>query len=135
MEQFKRFILARLAQSVESIQDANLLLNAGSYCSSINRSYYAMYYSLQALLYLTTSTSSSHKGTIGIFDKEFVKEGKFPKEMSKDIHKAFKIRNFTDYHELNKIDKSLAEEILKKATNFNNSINKFFKENYELFLS
>ena len=42
-------------------------------------------------------TCSSHKETIGSFNKEFVKPGTFPKSFTKTIQKLFNERQTGDY--------------------------------------
>ena len=46
---------------------------------------------------------SKHSGVISLFDIEFVQKGIFLKEMSKDFHKAFELRQVSDYKSYEKI--------------------------------
>ncbi|MCB1160472.1 MAG: HEPN domain-containing protein [Leptospiraceae bacterium] len=134
MENFKNQIIARLTHAKETLSAAILLHEQKNYRSSINRSYYAMFYAVQALQYLTDSEKRKHIGVIEVFDKYFVKTGKFSKEMSKQIHKAFDIRNYTDYHELAKIDEKLSKELLDSSEKFVSNITTYFQREYELFI-
>ncbi|MCD6384306.1 HEPN domain-containing protein [Candidatus Sumerlaeota bacterium] len=95
-----------------------LLAQGGSALSIINRSYYAMFYAVLALLELKGVSSAKHSGVISLFDKIFVKEGVFPKEMSHDLHRAFNLRLMADYRELVKYEKDEEKEILSKARDF-----------------
>jgi uncharacterized protein (UPF0332 family) len=89
----QQLISFRLQQARETLRDAHLLLDqGGSLVSIINRSYYAMFYAVLALLTDLEKESSKHSGMISLFDQYFVKSGKFPKAMSKAIHKAFDLR-------------------------------------------
>lgn len=84
----------RIQQAEEALKDAEILFKSGgSLRSVINRSYYAMFYSILALIALKGKGSSKHYGVISIFDKEYVKEDIFPKKMSKSLHKAFLVTN------------------------------------------
>jgi len=65
--------------------------------SIVNRSYYAMFYAVLALLQKISKVPSKHSGVISLFDKEFVKKGVFAKDLSKDFHKAFELRQTVDY--------------------------------------
>jgi uncharacterized protein (UPF0332 family) len=86
----QQLISYRLEQARETLNDAHLLLEqGGSTGSIINRSYYAMFYAVLALLTTLGKGPSKHSGAISLFDQYFVKSGEFPKVMSKTIHKAF----------------------------------------------
>ena len=82
----------RLEQAVESLEAAKVLMEKSLFRPSVNRSYYAMFYAVLALLTVKRKETSKHSGAISIFDKEFVKEGVFPKEFSRWIHGAFDLR-------------------------------------------
>ena len=77
-----------------------------------------MFYSVLALLAVKKLGTSKHSGAIGLFDKEYVREGIFPKELSKSLHIAFDLRQTHDYGELIEIDKEIAENVLKDAKLF-----------------
>jgi len=126
-ESGNRKILAyRLEQAKETLRDAHLLLDRdGSPGSVINRSYYAMYYAVQALLAWLGKGSSQHTGVTSMFDEDFVKSGEFPKLMSKALHKAFDLRQMGDYRELIDLDQEQAKEILRSADQFVETVVKY----------
>ena len=51
-------------------------------------------------------------------EKEFVMRGVFEKELSKDFHKAFELRQSIDYKIIKPISTDKANEIWQKADNF-----------------
>ncbi|MCX7785937.1 MAG: HEPN domain-containing protein, partial [candidate division WOR-3 bacterium] len=51
------------------LKSAELLLKSKDYESSVSRTYYAMFYSVQALLLTKNMSFSSHKAVISAFDK------------------------------------------------------------------
>ncbi len=51
-------------------------------------------------------------------EKEFVMKGIFEKELSKDFHKAFELRQSTDYKIIKPISADKANLIWQKAVNF-----------------
>ena len=93
----------RMQQAEETLREAEKMIQGGfSGRSIINRTYYALYYALLAL-YIRTNIemkTSEHTGVITIFDREFVKSGKFPKEYSVILHDIFDARQEGDYKEL-----------------------------------
>lgn len=96
----KDLIAYRLSQAQDSIREADVLDQSGmSRRSVMNRLYYAMFYAVLALLQEKEMGTSKHSGAIALFDREYVKTGLFPKEMSKALHRAFELRQKGDYME------------------------------------
>jgi uncharacterized protein (UPF0332 family) len=91
-------ITYRREQAQSALDDAKFLLDGNrSPQSIINRSFYAMFYAALALLQKIGKVPSKHAGVISLFDTEFALKGIFPKELSKDFHKAFELRQLSDY--------------------------------------
>ena len=55
------------------------------------------YLAALALLQKIGKVPSKHAGVISRFDTEFALKGVFPKEFSRDFHKAFELRRVADY--------------------------------------
>ncbi len=109
----------RLERANQTLQDAKLLLvQGGTPASIINRSYYAMFYAVLALLVTVDRETSQHSGVISAFDEMFIKRNVFPKEMSKMFHRAFDLRQTGDYEDVTDIDLEQAEQVLKSAEEF-----------------
>jgi len=118
-EKLELVVKYRLKQAEESLMDAEILCKSGgSFRSIINRSYYAMFYGVLALIARKGIGRSKHSGVISIFDREYVKANVFPKEMSQLFHQAFNLRQEGDYGELDLITKKEALEIMNGAKNF-----------------
>lgn len=86
-----------------------------------------MFYSVLALQVKTGKASSKHSGMIALFDEHFVKPGIFSKDLSKTLHRAFDLRQMSDYRELFEIDKKEAEDCLNDATIFVSAVKNYFK--------
>ena len=110
------------------LKSAEILLEESDYESSVSRTYYAMFYSAQAMLLTKNLSFSSHKGVISGFGEEFVKTGIFPKEMGKELNKAFEKRQIGDYEYTFVIAKREAEEILESGREFVETITRHLKE-------
>jgi len=109
----------RLEQALEALEDAKYLIDGNrSPQSIVNRSYYAMFYAALALLQKISKAPSKHSGVISLFDKEYVMKGIFEKEISKDFHKAFELRQSIDYRIIKAIPAEQANQIWQKAVNF-----------------
>lgn len=111
------------------IKTADVLINEGDFDSSISRSYYAMFYSVQALLLTKNLSFSSHKGVISAFGEHFIKTNIFPREMGREINRAFEKRQIGDCGYSLVLSKEEAEEILKQARKFIDGIVAYLKQN------
>ncbi len=118
-QEIASLIRHRLEQAQTALEDARFLLEGNrSPQSIVNRAYYAMFYAVLALLQKIGKVPSKHTGVISLFDTEFVVKGKFPQELSKDLHKAFELRQVSDYKTLKPITKEKAQETLNSAIRF-----------------
>lgn len=54
----------RLLEATETLTEAEILRDAGSYRGAVNRAYYAMFYALLGLLATRQLVSSKHSGAI-----------------------------------------------------------------------
>ena len=91
----------------------------------MNRLYYAMFYAVLALLQEKEMGTSKHSGAIALFDREFVKTGAVPKEMSKALHRAFELRQKGDYMEETEVTSDDVAEIRPVAEQFVESAEQF----------
>ena len=125
-ENRKALIEYRLTQARDSIREADVLDQSGmSRRSVMNRLYYAMFYAVLALLQEKEMGTSKHSGAIALFDREFVKTGAFPKEMSKALHRAFELRQKGDYMEEAEVTADDVAEIRPVAEQFVESAERF----------
>jgi uncharacterized protein len=128
----KQVLLARyrLKQAKESLEEAEYLLNGNkSLRSVINRVYYSMYYAVLALLIFEKFISSKHTGVISFFNKMFVNEGIFPKEMGRWINKAFEMRQIGDYREYVELAYEQVEPYIGFSRTFIQKIEEYLERN------
>ncbi len=100
------------------LESAEILLKSRDYESSVSRVYYAMFYSVEALLLTEDITVSTHKGVISVFGERFIKTGIFPKDMSKELSRAFEKRQLGDYEYTFVISEAEALEMFENGKNF-----------------
>lgn len=128
-EEIASLIRYRLEQSQTALDDAKFLSEGNrSPQSIVNRAYYAMFYAALALLQKIEKVPSKHSGVISLFDTEFALKGVFSKELSKDFHKAFELRQISDYRTFKTISKEKAEETLNNAVHFVEAVKKYLVE-------
>jgi len=98
-EQTQRLSEYRFNKAKTLLTQAELLLINHQYDGSINRSYYAIFNAVRAILALVKLDSRSHQGVISFFDRYFVKTGIFEKLLSQIVHSAFDSRQDNDYED------------------------------------
>ncbi len=76
---------------------ARLLEREEMYDFSASRSYYAMFYAIQALLLEKGLSFSKHSAVIAAFGKEFAKQGIVPAEFHRYLIEAQEDRNVGDH--------------------------------------
>jgi uncharacterized protein (UPF0332 family) len=111
-------ILYRLEQARSTLRQSEILANADEWSGVVNRAYYAMFYAALALLLTKDLGTSKHTGVLALIDREFVKPGLLPKEMSRVLRAAFNARQKIDYKELVVIEPERAREVLAHAKTF-----------------
>ncbi len=121
----------RLMQAKESIDEAICLLSAKKSARSIiNRTYYGMFYAILALLVFEPFALSKHSGVLSYFNKKFIKEGIFFKEIGQSINKAFELRQRGDYREYFELTYEQVEPFIEQAKNFLKAVKEFVEKNY-----
>ena len=121
----------RAEQAKTTLAEAEKMLKQNfSPRSIINRAYYAMFYMVLALFLKTgiTAKSSKHSGVLGIFDLEFIVEGKIDKEYSRMIHRMFDRRIEFDYKEFARADIKEAGIAVDNAKKFISEIARFIQQ-------
>ena len=106
-------------QKAESCLDAaKVLFDNNLYEHSVNRSYYAIFHSMRAVLALESFETKKHSGVIARFHMNHIKTGNFDKRFSKIINNSFTVRNFCDYEDFYIAEKSEVAEQLDNAKDF-----------------
>lgn len=108
----------RLEKAKDLLNQAETLLNTASYDGSINRSYYAIFNAIRALLALIDVDSRRHSGVISFFDRYFVKTGICEKQLSQIAHTAFEVRQINDYEDFAMPTLEQAQQQFDNATQF-----------------
>jgi len=115
-------------RALKYLATAELLVERGDYESCVSRAYYAMFFCAQAALLTKNLSYSSHKGVISGFGEHFVKTGIFPKDLGKELNRAFDRRQMADYESRFVINKEKAEESVTHCRTFLRRICEHLKE-------
>lgn len=87
-----------------------------------------MFFAALGLLQKIGKVPSKHAGVISLFDTEFALKGFFPKELSKDFHKAFELRQVSDYKVIEELSPEKAEDTWKRAVAFVGAVKVYLLE-------
>ncbi len=117
----------RVEHSQDALEEAGLLFRAQKYKGAANRSYYAVFHAMRAVLALDGYDSKKHSGVISEFRKLYIKTKIFPNDISNIVSNLFNIRTDSDYNDLYIISKKEVSEQLKNAKFFIKEIKKFLK--------
>jgi uncharacterized protein (UPF0332 family) len=126
-DEVRQAIHLRLEQALETLKEADALREHSLWRGVINRSYYAMFYAVLALGVFRQIVLSKHSQTIAFFDKEFVKTGIFPRELSRALHLGFDQRQVNDYGDIWTVAQEEADAVFSDASLFVESIEAYLK--------
>jgi uncharacterized protein (UPF0332 family) len=117
-EQLLSLSAHRLEKAKDDLESSESLFELGKFAQSINRSYYAMFHAVRAILALDKFDSKKHSGVISYFILNYVKAEKVDEKFSKMLTSAEKIRINSDYSDFYIVDKETAEVQLNNAKSF-----------------
>ena len=121
----------RLDAAKERIRFAGEIIKIGDYKTVANRSYYAVFSAMRAVLALDGFDSKKHSGVIAQFRKEYLKTDVLPRELSVFIDELVEIRQGSDYDDFYIVTKAEVEEQLKNAVIFVNEVEIYLLKEYE----
>lgn len=120
----------RLDIAKERIAFADDILKLGDYKTVANRSYYAVFSAMRAVLALDGFDSKKHSGIIAEFRRNYLKTELLPKELSNIIDALVEIRQGSDYDDFYVVSKDEVSEQLENAKMFISEVEKFLKTKY-----
>ena len=114
----------RLEKAYECIKSAEALVEIEDFTTVANRSYYAMFHAMRAVMALDGEDRKKHSGVVAYFQENYIKSGTFDKEFSYAIKNAFLVRQESDYEDFYVVSKSEAIEQLENAKQFVTAVDK-----------
>ncbi|MDO4608947.1 MAG: HEPN domain-containing protein [Clostridia bacterium] len=119
---------ARLENAKECLSAAKNLFELGNFKSAANRSYYAIFHAMRAVLAFDEIDMKHHSGIISEFRKRYIKTNIFDTFLSDIISALFEIRTDSDYDDFFIISKADIELQIKNAEFFLNTICDYLKD-------
>jgi len=118
LDKTKTLSTYRLQKAKKDLETAKINFDHGYLAQSVNRSYYAAFHALRALLAYDTFDSKKHSSILGFFNKNYIASGKINKEYYKIIARAFDIRTKSDYQDFYVVAKNDAKKQLGDVETF-----------------
>ena len=109
---------ARFDHAKECLDAAKSLLASSNNKSAANRSYYAIFHAMRAVLAFDGIDMKHHSGVISEFRKLYIKTNIFDIKLSQIISVLFDIRTESDYDDFFIISKSEVQEQIENAEYF-----------------
>ena len=117
-----------LEKARNALDEAKILFASEKYYGAANRSYYAAFHAMSALLIYDGFSRKKHSGVISKFRELYIKTGVFDEAMSEQIASLFKLRTNCDYDTFYIVAKSDVEEQVKNAEVIITSIENRFND-------
>ena len=117
----------RLELAAERVRISKAMIDMGAYRDSINRSYYAVFTAIRALLAERNIDFKKHSAVIGYFRREYVKTGLFDVKFSSYIGNAFRARQYSDYDDFVIVSREEAEEQYQHAVEFVEAVKNYLE--------
>lgn len=105
----------RYALAEETLDSAELCFKNNFYRDCINRSYYAVFYAVKAVLALDCVDFRRHKDVVAYFNKRYVAADVFPRELGKRLGRLKTKREESDYDDFFVASKEEAQSQLETA--------------------
>ena len=114
----------RLVQSAESIRAAEFCFENKLFRDSLNRSYYAVFYAVKAVLALEGVDFKRHKDAIAYFNQHYVKDGTIQREIGRKLGRLKQYREESDYEDFYTVSGEEAKEQMEAAVDITDAIKK-----------
>ena len=102
-------------------------LKQGNYESAANRSYYAVFHAMRAVLAFDEIDMKRHSGVISEFRRRYIKTEIFETRMSEIISVLFDVRTDSDYDDFFVISKADTAVQIENAEYFVSSVRAYLK--------
>jgi len=108
----------RTNRSLETLKEADILIQNECWNASVNRIYYACYYAVSALLLKSNIETNSHKGIRQMFGLHFIQKGIVTKEDGRLFSDLFDRRQTGDYDDFVFYEEKTVKLLFKDANAF-----------------
>ena len=123
----EEYVKYRITSAYNTLDAANLLIENGFWNSAVNRMYYALFYSVNALLVKNKIQTKSHSSTRSQFSLYFVKTGILNKKYGKLLSELYDWRQKGDYENIFDYDKESVVPLIPRVKEMIDTIDNLLK--------
>ena len=116
---------ARFDRACDCLHTAKVNREISDYRAAANRSYYAIFHSMRAVLALEEVDMSKHSGVMAEFRKRYLKTEILDRKLSAIITQAFEVRNASDYDDFYIVAKEDVDLQIDNAAQFMRAISDY----------
>lgn len=120
----------RMDRAEQCLSSARMLVETEDFKSAANRSYYAIFNAIRAVLALDGVDFKKHSAVTSYFRQHYIKTGVFKIELSDIVTEAFQIRQDSDYNDYYVISKEEVTDQLKQAEFFCAEVAEYLSTKY-----
>jgi len=118
---------AIISKANSKLLSARESFSAGFMDDASSRAYYAAFHAVAAVLFDAGTSFSSHKQTIGAFNRDYISRDLFPREFSRSLTRLFENRQLGDYSIVKTISSDTAAEDIESAESILAACKKFLE--------
>ncbi|WP_278942776.1 HEPN domain-containing protein [Anaerotruncus colihominis] len=115
----------RMEKARQCLVTAKSTMIDGDYATSSNRSYYAIFHAMRAVLALDSLDFKKQSAVIGKFRELYIKTGVFDTSYSRVIGEAFDLRGDCDYEDFCLVTRREVETQIENAAQFLEAVQNF----------
>ena len=122
----------RIKSALETLEVARVCIESKHYRDGINRSYYAAFYAIKAVLAMEGTDFKRHKDVIAYFNKNYVATEIFDKTLGRKLANLQQTRETSDYDDFFIASKEDAEIQCESAENIIKAVKKYLNDTFQI---
>lgn len=128
----KDLCIYRIKSALETLDATKVCIANKFYKDAINRSYYASFYAVKAVLAMEGTDFKRHKDVVAYFNKNYVATEIFEKKLGRMLSNLQQTRETSDYDDFFIASKEDAEIQCKNAESIIEAVKRYLRDKYEL---
>ena len=132
MQTSKDLCIYRMQTAAEKLETAKLCIDNKHFKDAVNRSYYAAFHAVRAVLAMDKIDFKRHKDVIAYFNKNYVATEIFEKSIGRMLAQLQLKREKSDYDDFYVVSKDEVDIQYQNAGIILETVKKFLVEKYEI---
>ena len=128
----KDLCVYRLNSALETLEATKVCIDSKHYKDAINRSYYAAFYAIKAILAMDGTDFKRHKDVVAYFNKKYVATEIFDKNLGRKLSNLQQTRETSDYDDFFVASKEDAEIQYLSAEEIILAVKKHLIDQYDI---